>query len=342
MPTDASAPDSPSPLAEAIARFERHLRAERRASPHTVSAYGRDLRQLEAFLRERDGSAPRPERVGITDLRAFVADRFGAVAPSTLGRKVAALRAFFRYLRRREGLRSDPAAGLRLPKRRRTLPVVLAVDEARLVVESPTRERPHRGKDATAHARRARDAAILEMLYGSGLRVGELAALDLPHVSVEQRMVRVLGKGRKERVVPLGSAAADALRRYLARRDLLTGPRGATPPEALWLGRGGRRLSARWIQALVRRYGVQGAGRSDLHPHALRHSCATHMLEGGADLRLIQEMLGHRSLSTTQRYTHVSLDHLQETYARAHPLARRPNRERARPGDDDPRNDPSG
>ncbi len=313
-----------SPLGEAIVRFERHLRAERRASPHTIAAYGRDLRQLEHFLRERGDPSPRPEQVSTAALRAFVAARFDESKPSTLGRKVAAMRSFFRYLRRREGLERDPAAGLRLPKRPRTLPVVLAVDEARMVVEAPNRmpPPPQRGHTTAAEARRARDAAILELLYGSGLRVAELAALDIHHVSLPGRTVRVMGKGRRERVVPFGAAAAEALRRYLGARERLTNERVPVDPRALWIGRSGRRLGVRWIQALVRRYGQQGAGRSDLHPHALRHSCATHMLEGGADLRLIQEMLGHRSLSTTQRYTHVSLDHLQEAYARAHPLAR--------------------
>ncbi len=169
---------------------------------------------------------------------------------------------------------------------------------------------------------RLRDALALELLYGSGLRVSELALLDLGQISAAEAELRVLGKGRKERMVPMGSKALSAFEAYLPRRAELCHPTtGFYDPQALLLGQLGRRLSVRWLQKLVQRYGALGAGRSDLHPHALRHSCATHMLEGGADLRAIQEMLGHSSLSTTQRYTHVSLDQLLAVYDRAHPMA---------------------
>ena len=165
----------------------------------------------------------------------------------------------------------------------------------------------------------------LELLYGSGLRVSELASLDLGQISISEAEVRVLGKGRKERMVPLGSKSLEALAAYLPRRAELAHPKsGRYDEQALLLGQLGKRLTVRWLQALVQRYGALGAGRSDLHPHALRHSCATHLLEGGADLRAIQEMLGHSSLSTTQRYTHVSLDQLLAVYDRAHPMARAP------------------
>jgi integrase/recombinase XerC len=175
------------------------------------------------------------------------------------------------------------------------------------------------GSDAS----RSRDTALLEVLYGSGLRVSELVQLDLGSVSFGEGSVRVLGKGKKERIVPFGSKAAEALRAYLAHRAELRHPKtGEQDPAALFLGRSGARLGVRWVQKLVHRYGALGTGRPDLHPHALRHSCATHMLEGGADLRAIQEMLGHSSLSTTQRYTHLSLDKLLEVYDKSHPLAR--------------------
>jgi integrase/recombinase XerC len=171
---------------------------------------------------------------------------------------------------------------------------------------------------------RARDRALLEVLYGAGLRVSEVTGLDFRDVSFSDASVRVLGKGRKERLVPLGTQARDALREYLAERPSLAHPRThAIDPAALFIGRLGRRVSPRWVQKLVQRYGALGTGRADLHPHALRHSCATHMLEGGADLRAIQEMLGHSSLSTTQRYTHLSLDGLLRVYDGAHPLSRR-------------------
>jgi integrase/recombinase XerC len=173
-----------------------------------------------------------------------------------------------------------------------------------------------------------------ELLYGCGLRVGELVLLDLSDVSTSRREVRVLGKGDKERIVPLGGPALAAVQSYLPQRSRFAHPRTEYLDErALLVGSRGRRLSARWIQKLAHRYGLLGAGRPDLHPHALRHSCATHMLEGGADLRAIQEFLGHSSLSTTQRYTHLSLDRLLGVYDRSHPLARA-NRDR-RPEDDE-------
>ena len=172
-----------------------------------------------------------------------------------------------------------------------------------------------------------RDCAILELLYGCGLRVSELVQLDVESLMLGEDQLRVLGKGSKERIVPLGLHAKRALAEYLEARSEYRHPKtGMQDTHALFLGRRGQRLSSRWIQVLVRRYGALGAGRPDLHPHALRHSCATHMLEGGADLRAIQEMLGHSSLSTTQRYTHVSVDQLTRVYDRAHPLARRPKR----------------
>jgi integrase/recombinase XerC len=175
-----------------------------------------------------------------------------------------------------------------------------------------------------------RDRLILELLYGAGLRVHELAALDCAALHSDEATLLVLGKGKKERMVPLGKRCLAALTEYLQHRPALRHPRtGASDPRALLLGHHGRRLGVRQIQHLVRRYGGLGAGRGDLHPHALRHMCATHMLEGGADLRVIQEFLGHASLSTTQRYTHVSLERLLQTYDRSHPLARAPRKSRA-------------
>jgi integrase/recombinase XerC len=172
-------------------------------------------------------------------------------------------------------------------------------------------------------AEKLRDRVLLELLYGSGLRVSELAALDLEAVNVSACEVRVLGKGRKERIVPMSGKTLEALAGYLPRRSELRHPRtGFCHPAALLVTRRGQRLGIRRIQTLVQRYGALGAGRPDLHPHALRHSCATHLLEGGADLRVIQELLGHSSLTTTQRYTHVSLDQLLGVYDKAHPLAR--------------------
>jgi integrase/recombinase XerC len=230
------------------------------------------------------------------------------------------VRAFFAWLEREGHTRDNPSALLKSPKLRKKLPKFLSADQAGEVMEAPL-------SAGGSEPERLRDAALLEMLYGSGLRVSELVGLDLDHLALEREEVRVLGKGKKERVVPIGSKARAALGAYLERRPELCHPRTRRQDaRSLFLGRRGTRLGVRRIQALVQRYGALGAGRGDLHPHALRHSCATHLLEGGADLRAIQELLGHTSLSTTQRYTHVSLDQLVAVYDRAHPMAKSPSR----------------
>lgn len=303
-------------LEQAIARFVGHLRDEVRASRHTVAAYQRDLRQLAQFLTERLERAPGLSDVTKYSLRAWLGELAQERSSPTLARKVAAVRGLFGYLERHGWARDNPATLLATPKIRRKMPAFLGVDAAREVMTAPLTAETARLAD------RARDTLLLELLYGCGLRVSELGGLDLDHLDVEREEVRVLGKGNKERIVPLGSKAKLALEAYRAQRPLFVHPKtGAQDPRALLLGRRGRRLSVRQIQNLVRRYGALGAGRGDLHPHALRHSCATHMLEGGADLRAIQEMLGHASLSTTQRYTHLSLDQLLAVYDRSHPLA---------------------
>ncbi|MET0792558.1 MAG: tyrosine recombinase XerC [Polyangiaceae bacterium] len=308
-------------LGRAVARFAEFLASERRASPHTVSAYRRDLESLLEFIRARQANGAKFASLDKFTLRAWLGEIAKRVAPPTIARKISSVRALCDYLSRTGELRSNPSATLASPKLRRKLPRFLAPEAAADVMNAPL-EQPS-GREI-AHLR---DALSLELLYGSGLRVSELASLDLDQISIAEAEVRVLGKGKKERIVPLGSKSLSALEAYLPRRAELAHPRtGAFDAQALLLGQLGKRLSVRWLQALVRRYGVLGAGRSDLHPHALRHSCATHMLEGGADLRAIQEMLGHSSLSTTQRYTHVSLDQLLAVYDRAHPLAQAPGR----------------
>jgi integrase/recombinase XerC len=295
-----------------VLRFAEHLSDERRASPHTVAAYSRDLRALCRFLDDRLGSEVRLEQIDRALLRTFLAELARSCAPPSIARKLSSLKSFFDYLERQGTLRKNPAALLASPKQRRKLPRFLAAEAMQQVVEAPL------AAEKLPELERHRDAALLELLYSSGLRVSELVGLDTHHVCFDRQEVKVLGKGRKERLVPVGSKALLALREYLSLRPTSG---GVGVPHALFTGRRGQRLSIRWVQELVRRYGVLGAGRSDLHPHALRHSCATHMLEGGADLRAIQEMLGHSSLSTTQRYTHVSMDQLLAVYDRAHPLA---------------------
>lgn len=292
----------------------RHLRAERRAPANTIAAYRRDVEGLATFVRDRDARAAQDvAAIDVYLLRGWLGLLARANAPSTIARKVAAVRAWMRWMRKRGIVSASPADQLVPPRVQRGLPTLLSVDAAKEVVEAPHAPRPMD----------ARDRALLELLYGSGLRVGEACALDLDAIDLERASVRVLGKGRNERVVPLGSKCVEALRAWLQARPGVVSPRGAQDPSALFLGKRGTRLGDRSARRIVHAWGRDGAGRADLHPHALRHTCATHMLDGGADLRAIQELLGHRSLRTTQRYTHVSMEHLMRVYDAAHPLARR-------------------
>jgi integrase/recombinase XerC len=298
---------------QAVAAFVTHLRTERRASPHTVSAYERDLLSLLAFAHEKSPRLADARGIDVYLLRGWLGQLSRTLAPSSVARKIAAARTWMRWMRRRGELSESPAEELATPKVRRPLPTFLGVDAAKEVVEAPD----------TTIAIGVRDRAVLELLYGSGLRVGELVRLAPGDVDLREATVRVIGKGNKERIAPLGRKCVSALQAYAARREELRHPRtGAFDERALFLSVRGRRLGVRAVQELVHRYGALGAGRADLHPHALRHTCATHLLDGGADLRSIQELLGHASLSTTQRYTHVSMEHLMKVYDAAHPLAK--------------------
>jgi integrase/recombinase XerC len=299
---------------EAVARFLVYLEAERNASPHTRAAYGGDLESLAVFLDERESRGAHDVRaIDVYALRGWLGGLARTLAASSVARKVAAVRTWMGWLQRIGTLDSSPADELATPKVRRPLPTFLGVDAAKDVVEAPTGDDPMN----------VRDRAVLELLYGSGIRVGELAALNLGDVDLAACEGRVLGKGRKERMVPIGGKCAEALRAWLVVRPNVVHAKEKTQdPRALFLSVRGARLSVRAVQLLVHKWGALGAGRADLHPHALRHTCATHMLGGGADLRAIQEMLGHASLSTTQRYTHVSIEHLMKVYDHAHPLAR--------------------
>jgi integrase/recombinase XerC len=310
-------------LGRSIQAFLAHLEGERRASPHTIRAYRRDLEQLRDFVCQRSNGQAEPSPMDKLLLRAWLAELGKERTGATMARKLSCVRAFFRFLERSGSLGQNPAHLLVSPKVRRRLPGFLGVDAAAEVMASPHRM----GRAMSPRASEAallRDVLLLELLYGSGLRVSEVVGLDLGDICQERDDLRVVGKGNKERVVPLGSKAKDALRRYLERRLELCHPKtGALHPRALLVGNRGERLGVRRVQVLVHRYGAAGAARPDLHPHALRHTCATHMLDGGADLRAIQQMLGHRSLSTTQRYTHLSVEQLVRVYDLAHPLARR-------------------
>jgi len=292
----------------ALRAFGLHLRAERNLSEHTRRAYLGDVRDLAAAL----GGDADPARVGPDDVRAFLARLHGTRQPATRGRKLAALRAFFSYLLREGKCRLDPTAGIPGPRAASRLPNPLPVDDCVGLCDTTAREAVVKGG-----ARELRDRALLELLYGAGLRVGEVAALDVRDLDLQRGDVRVLGKGGKERIVPLPALARAALAAWLEPRR---GPGSLGQPLFTAL-RSGRRLGARDIRrvlaARARRAGV--AGR--VHPHRLRHSYATHLLDMGADLREIQELLGHASLSTTQRYTAVSAERLLTVYDRAHPRA---------------------
>ena len=303
-------------LVTVVERFAEYLAHERRSSAHTVSAYRRDLTGLVTFLRDKLEREPTLTDVTRITLRGWLGSVAQALAPASIARKLSSVRALYVFLGRSGEVRENPAALLQSPKLSRGLPLVLRPEAAAEVIGAPELE-------AEGDVEKLRDRVILELLYGSGLRVSELTALDLEAVDLRACEVRVLGKGRKERIVPMSGKALEALGQYLPRRGELSHPRTRfVHAKALLLTRRGQRMGVRRVQEQVQRYGALGAGRSDLHPHALRHACATHLLEGGADLRVIQELLGHSSLSTTQRYTHVSLDQLLTVYDKAHPLAR--------------------
>jgi integrase/recombinase XerC len=293
-------------MRDAVAAFLRHLENERNASAHTLRAYAEDLAQLTDYLRRELGKDPRPEDVDHLLIRGFLAElhRRGLKKTSS-ARKLAALRSLFRYLCREGRLETSPARLLLTPRREKRIPSVLDEKQVELLLEMP-------GEGFEA----ARGRAILELLYASGMRCAELVALDLVELDLDSRLVRVLGKGRKERIVLFGSRAQQALRQWLALRAS-----AKQKTEALFLNARGGRLSDRSVRALVARRVRQTALARRCSPHTLRHSFATHLLTRGADLRAIQELLGHASLSTTQRYTHVDTRHLLAVYKKAHPRA---------------------
>jgi integrase/recombinase XerD len=280
--------------------------ASARLAPRTVDAYRRDLADLTAFLGGSPADAT-PER-----LAAYVATmRADGKAASTISRRVAAIRSFYRHQVLLGARTDNPAAELELPKRRRTLPRTLSPGEAERLIEAATGTTP----------RALRDRALVELLYGAGLRVSEAVGLERSAVDLEQRIVRAVGKGSKERVVPIGREATDALRRYLARGRPHLDRRHR--PELFLNAKGGALTRAGAFLILRRLAGAAGLEPERVHPHLLRHSFATHLLEGGADLRSVQEMLGHADLATTELYTHVSDRRRRELYFQAHPHARK-------------------
>lgn len=302
-----------TPLGAAAERFLDSLRRAN-ASAHTVLGYSADLRQLVGYLAPPGEAPPEPRAIDNLTLREFLGDRMARGASRrTISRKLSSIRVFLDFLVREGTIDKNPARLLESPKLPKTLPSAPTADEVNGLIDSVGR--PEEGGDARVTAR---DRLLLELLYGCGLRVSEAVGIDLEDLDQSDRWLRVRGKGRKERDVPFGSRAAEALQRYLALRE--------APPEqrALFTHRwGGKwvRLTTRTAARIVKRYGAAFSGDPDLHPHSLRHAFATHMLGAGANLRAIQELLGHANLSTTQKYTQVSLEQLMATYDKAHPKA---------------------
>ncbi|MDR0310685.1 MAG: tyrosine recombinase XerC [Acidobacteriota bacterium] len=307
-------------LTEWMKKFLDYLRAQRNVSPHTLRNYDSDLRQFYLYLTTApDGKArPAPEIGDIDNLT--IREFLGALyekhnKKSSAARKLATLRSFLKYLAAPDVIRTSPARSVASPKKELRLPDFMTIDAIEELMEMP---------DVNTLAG-ARDRAILELLYGSGLRVSELVGLDLENISANERLARVLGKGRKERIVPFGKKAASALEKYLVERPVFAAKKRRPPADerdALFLNlRDGGRLTARSVGNIMDRYMALLAKKLKAHPHTLRHTFATHMLDSGADLRAIQELLGHESLSTTQRYTHVSVDKLLRVYQKCHPRA---------------------
>jgi integrase/recombinase XerC len=308
----------PAPRPE-VEEFLTFLEKERNDSPHTVRAYGRDLRRFQAFADGYFGAPWAWDGVDRLTLRSFLGDLVRAgQAKRSAARAVSALRTFYRFLGLRHGFAENPARAVRLPKAERRLPVLLDRRQVDRLFELAS------SAAAQGGFREARDLALLELGYGTGMRLGELAGLNTGDVDAVADQVKVRGKGRKERLLPLGRHATRALRRWEKERDRLLQrlPAGRGDRRAVFLSRTGRRLSPRGVQLAVHRYLRLVADREGLRVHSLRHSFATHLLDAGADLRAVQELLGHSSLSTTQVYTHTSVERLKKVYLQAHPRAR--------------------
>ena len=302
-----------------IGKFLEHLRVETNASVHTLRSYATDLEQFRSFLLSKDFSIDEKsgdvsvEKVDHLAIRAYLSHLYRSHKKSSLARKLAAQRSFFRYLVEEGFLAQNPAEIVATPKQEKPLPTFLPVDEVFSLLETPDR--------STTWG--ARDRAILETLYSCGIRVSELTGLSEGDVDFSLGILKVYGKGRKERIVPIGEKALAAIRESLPQRDRILGGlghKGRGSP--LFINARGGRLTSRSVARILRKYILKCGLLRKVSPHALRHSFATHLLDAGADLRAIQELLGHVSLSTTQRHTHVSVDTLMEVYDRAHPRAK--------------------
>jgi len=293
-----------------LEEFIRHISLERNLSSHTIRNYFSDLSQFYEYLTgvfKKDTLLIEDLRnIDHVILRAFLANLYEkGLSKSSVARKISTIRTFFNYMCREGNLVNNPGKMVSTPKRGKTLPKFLSVDEADRLLGTPV------GEDRLS----IRDRAILETFYSAGLRIGEIVAINIEDLNLSEGLIKVQGKGRKERIVPVGEKAVDAIKKYLATSQL-------TNTLPLFLNKYGKRITTRSVHRIVDKY-KKLSGLWDITPHSLRHSFATHLLEGGADLRSVQEMLGHASLSTTQRYTHISMDKLMEVYDKAHPRGRK-------------------
>lgn len=296
-------------LSEQIKTFAGWLTAEKGYAVNTVDSYRRDLMEFSSFV----GAESAVAEIDPQKIRTYVYGLNRRKKASSVARKLSALRTFYRFLVRNKIVNHDPVAGISAPKQSIYMPVFLTVDEVFSLLEEPGEQ------DRFA----ARDRAIIELLYSTGMRVSELVSCDMADLDFAAEMVRVTGKGNRERLVPMGGPAIEALQAYVPQRRQLLRPGRENERGEVFLNGRGSRLSARSVERLVKMYGQRAGIVSRVTPHALRHSFATHLLEMGADLRQVQELLGHVSLSTTQKYTHLNMDYLMEVYDRAHPKARR-------------------
>ncbi|MFZ6016672.1 MAG: tyrosine recombinase XerC [Nitrospirota bacterium] len=289
-----------------IDKFIRYLEIERAASAHTLRAYRKDLGEFFEHVNTAI------ENIDVIDVRGFIAAQMkNRLKKTTVSRRLASIRSFFRFLHREGYIKSNPTklvSNLKIPK---LLPNFLSVDDVFSLVEKPE------GIGFIP----ARDRAVLELLYSSGLRVSELSGLNVDDINTKEGLVKIRGKGKKERIVPVGSKAVDAIKSYIVERIVLK-----RKERALFLNRIGTRLTDRGVRRIVIKYARALAINRQIGPHTLRHTFATHLLQDGADLRVIQELLGHSSLSTTQKYTHLDITHLMDIYDKAHPLAKESNK----------------
>jgi integrase/recombinase XerC len=298
---------------ELIISFLEYLHTEKGYSNHTVRNYESDLQQFMQFAATKKKLQGKPSDIALIDyklIRAYLADRFDTSRRTTMARKLSAIKSFFRFLELRGFCSINPASEIATPKQEKHIPTYLPIDEMFALLEKPDKEK----------VSGMRDVSILELLYSSGLRVSELVNLNVEHLDCKTRLVRVSGKGGKDRVLPVGRKALAAIVAYLEQTVRQRKRCGYSKNQGpLFLNYRGSRLSSRSVHKLVKRYSLACGISTDISPHSIRHTFATHLLDGGADLRAIQEMLGHVSLSTTQKYTHVSIDKLMEVYDKSHP-----------------------